>query len=79
MARGADATFFAQFTWWTAETACTVRFVPICGRVTPTSDFNARTIRTLGFNVELDRQEKGWVGKGSISSGLILGLESKAG
>ena len=80
MVQRADATFFAKLTWWTAETACTVRFVSICGRITPTSiAFDARTIRNLGFNAELDRQEKGWVGKGSISSGLILGLESKAG
>ena len=63
-----DSTFAAKLTWWTSQASCTVRSAPITGRVTPTGlAFDAKTNCDVAFSIELNRQEKGWVGKGNTA------------
>ncbi len=70
-----DSTFAAKLTWWTSQASCTVRSAPITGRVTPTGiAFDAATNCGVAFSIELNRQEKGWVGKGSTA---MFALEIK--
>jgi hypothetical protein len=70
-----DSTFAAKLTWWTTQASCTVRAAPITGRVTPTGlAFDSKTNCDVAFSIELNRQEKGWVGKGSTA---MFALEIK--
>jgi hypothetical protein len=79
MAAGTNSTFAAKLTWWTPDRSCVIRSEPITGRVTPTGiSFDATTKCGVAFIVELNRQEKGWAGKGNTTGARLVQIELKA-
>jgi hypothetical protein len=79
MAAGTDSTFAAKLTWWTPDRSCVIRSQPVSGRITPTGiSFDAKTKCDVAFTVELNRQEKAWVGKGNTTGGRLVLIELKA-
>ena len=71
--------FSAKLTWWTIDSKCAIRGIPITGKVTQTGlSFDATSMCNISFTVELDRAEKGWQGKGTTKGANPVVVEVKA-
>ena len=73
-----DQSFTAKLTWWTIDPKCKLHKEPLTGRLTDTSlTFDATTKCDVSFAAELNRAEKGWVGKATVkSSGLLVDMKA---
>lgn len=75
----ADQSFTAKLTWWTLDPKCSIRGVPIVGKLTSTGlAFDARTKCDQTFAAELGRASSGWAGKATTTSGNTVVVEMKA-
>ena len=65
-----DTTFAARLSWTTADPRCTVRYVPMKGRITATGlSFDSVTKCDVPFSAELAPGQGGtWVGRATVKS-----------
>lgn len=75
----ADKTFRAKLTWWTSDPKCVIRSEPIVGRIDDDGiTFDAKTKCDVSFTTKLSRNERGWTGTATTTSGPVVVLDLKA-
>ena len=68
----------ATLTWWTANTKCALREVPIELRTTETTiAFDATTKCDVSFTAELTKTPGGWKGKAVVKQGPVVELSAR--
>lgn len=68
----------AMLTWWTANTKCALREVPVQLRVSgPTISFDATTKCDVSFTAELTKGPSGWTGKAITQQGPVVTIEAE--
>ena len=74
-----DGTFAAKLTWWTKDSKCALRSVPVTGQITDKGiRWNATTACKVPFEAELVRGDGGWEGTAkSTNPAVEMALTAK--
>lgn len=73
-----EQTASASLTWWTANTRCAIRDLPIQLRTTDsTIAFDATTKCDVSFTAELSKTAEGWQGKAVTKQGPVVSIEAQ--
>ena len=74
-----EGAFSAKLTWWTVDSKCAIRGVPIVGKQTDIGiSFNATTKCDVTFAAELGRAQTGWTGKATSAGANAVVVQLKA-